>query len=373
MRHLAQLALACLVLTGSIASADSPFRQRPSKVKKHKLKKHRVKVAPPPVVEDDEAEDDEAETTARKSRLDKRTEQRRERIARERDEADDDDGDDAPKARVEKPKRAPIERNAETDEETAADERVGAREDDADVIDEVEMAPMKLSRTSAAKTREWNFAIGPYLWASAVEADVSLGSESVGAGIGFMDITRHARYGVPIQAEARYGRFSVAADFMYGVVDLAGDKDVGPVMVSVSGTASSLLFDADAGVLLYGGDHSVLSVEARAGLRYQRTAINGQVGIDNSPVASPTKVTSSSDGIGGARIALRPFKKLAITGAFDTLMFGDSSKSWSGSGDASYQFGKRVLVSLGWRTLTTASANLTLTMYGPRAAVHFLF
>jgi hypothetical protein len=305
MRHLAQLALACLVLTGSLAEAK-------------KSKKNRV-------------DDDEVK-----------------RAARERAEAE----------------------AAEAEDEAPDDDRVGARADDEDLIDDVDL---KATKKAPAKLREWNFAIGPYLWASAVEADVSLGSESVGAGVDFMDISRHARYGIPLQAEARYGRFSVAADFLYGVVDLAGNREVGPVMVSVDGTASSLLFDGAAGVLLAGGDHSILSVEARAGVRYQRTAVNGQIGLDNSPVASPTKVDAASDAIGGARIALRPFEKLAITGTFDTRMFGDSAQSWSGSGDASYQLGKRIMVSLGWRTLTTQRANLSLTMYGPRAAVHVLF
>lgn len=308
MSHLAQLALACLVLSGSIAEA-----------KKRKPK--------PVTIEMDD-----------------------DYVGRPDDGGGDDNHDDV-----------------------ATPERVGAREE-LDELDQIDEAPVKL-RAKAPELREWTFAIGPYVWASSVQADISLGNsgQSVGTGIDFVDIKRHAKFGIELMSEARYGRFSLTGDFLYGVVAIDGARDVGPVMVAVDGSASSLLFDGVAGYLLAGGDRAVLSIEARGGVRYQRTAVNASIGLDGSHVASPGMNDTAADAIAGARVALRPFHRFAVAGAFDTRVFGMSSQTWSGSVDGSYQFGKRVLVSLGWRTLMTDRSNVSLTMFGPRAAVQLLF
>ena len=41
--------------------------------------------------------------------------------------------------------------------------------------------------------------------------------------------------------------------------------------------------------------------------------------------------------------------------------------------DASMRVTSRVQLSLGWRTLTTDRAQVSIVMHGPRAAIQFLF
>src|SRR6476659_5934877 len=66
--------------------------------------------------------------------------------------------------------------------------------------DQVEAeAPVKL-RTHV---RDWQVAVGPYLWASSVDANVSLGSANVASSVDFLQTTEHAKYGVELLAEAR--------------------------------------------------------------------------------------------------------------------------------------------------------------------------
>ena len=240
-------------------------------------------------------------------------------------------------------------------------------------VDEVDAAPVTLHVRAPKRPRSWNVAIGPYLWASSVDADVSLGSSSVGAGVDFIDIQRHAKYGIELQGEARYRGFSITTDFMYGVVAVGGDRDVGPLMVKVDGTASSMLVDGLAGYTVFGGEHAVFSVEARAGLRYQRTALSGSVVVEDNTVASPSQVDAAGDAIAGTRVFVRPWRRLYAQGAFDTRVLGTSANTWSASADASWQITRRLLLSVGWRTLTTERANVSIKMYGPRAALQLLF
>lgn len=244
---------------------------------------------------------------------------------------------------------------------------VAVVEDDT-VVD----TPVRLHERAAAR-EDWHLAIGPDVWASSVDAKVSLGSQTVSTGIDFIQMEHHARYGVPLLGEMRFGRFSFVGDFMYGVVDINGSKDVGPVMVTLNGTASSLMFDGLAGYRLLGGEQSVLAVEARGGVRYQRTAIAGAVDVGGSPAISQEQIDDGADGLAGARVLVRPASWLSVAGAFDVGVVGSSTSTWSASADASVRIGSRVLLSLGYRTMTMDRGYMSMVMHGPRAALQLLF
>lgn len=353
MRHPARhlVLAACFAFTGAVALA-APARHggRHGEVKKGtqpKQPKHRAKVAPPiePIsVSDEDANDeanDDADATETRStaRIAGRGRQNaRSAYARERDEADDSD-----------------------------------EAGDSDEADEVLAAPVKLHKAGRARANDWHLAIGPYLWASSVDANITLGPASVGSGVDFIQLERHARYGAEVLTEARYGRFSLTGDLMYGVVDVDGGTTVGPLMVSLKGEASSLLVEGAAGYMLVGGDHALLSLEARGGVRYQRTAVAGTVGLGGADVASMDQANSAADAVAGARAFLRPSSRFYLSGSFDLGVFGDSKSTWSASADASVRITSHVLLSLGWRTLTMERANVSIVMHGPRAAVQLVF
>jgi hypothetical protein len=351
MRHHLALVV-CLAFTGSIAHAAPA---RPGKVtKKSKAKpKAKAKVAPPVEDRDDDDDDDTADADADEApRLTKpkRSKHKRARTVQAREEVEDDSDHES-------------ERIATRVEPTADD-------DLAEPVD----APVRVTRTATkARPKQWHVAFGPYLWASAVDANVSVGPASVSAGVDFMDIQRNARYGVPVIAEARYGRFAIYGDLLYGVVGLNGAKEVGPVMVTVGGNVSSLMVDGAAGYTLAGGEQSLLSVEARTGVRYQRTSISGTVDVSGADVSPPTHVDAAADLIAGAHVVLRPSKRFAFSGTIDLGVAGSSTNTWSATTDASVRLGSHVLLSLGWKTLTTERPNVSITMHGPRAAVQLLF
>ena len=249
-------------------------------------------------------------------------------------------------------------------------------DDGIDATDEVEidMPPVRLHRHAAAHhARDWSVAIGPYLWASSVDANVSLGSASVNTGVDFLQTAKHAKYGVELLGDVRYGKVSLSGDFMYGVVGLTGGTSLGPLMVTVNGTASSLLVDGFAGYTLAGDEHSVVSIEARGGVRYQRTDVSAAVDVGDSPVAQPALSDAGRDFLAGARVYVRPASWFYVSGAGDFGVFGTSNRTWSASADASARLGSRVVLSLGWRTLTIESPNVSMVMHGPRAALQLVF
>lgn len=222
--------------------------------------------------------------------------------------------------------------------------------------------------------RGWQVAIGPYLWASSVNANISLGgSVSTGVDIGFIPLVEHARYGAEILGEVRHGRFALYGDLMYGAEAVNGSTSVASVMVTLSGNASSLLVDGAAGYQLIGDDDAVFSLEARAGIRYQRTEVNGQLAIAGFTLQSPDAVDDGSDALVGARAVLRPARWVFFSGVFDAGVFGSSARTWSASADANLRVSSHFLVSAGWRTLTMDRAQVSLAMQGPRAAVQLVF
>jgi len=244
-------------------------------------------------------------------------------------------------------------------------------DDDVAIEDEAEVdAPVKLRKAVAVPpARDWHVAIGPYLWASSVDANVSLGSSTVGAGVDFIQLEHHAQYGAEVLGEVRYDRFSFAGDLMYGVVAVDGGTSVGPVMVTANGSASSLLIDGLGGYQVYGDDHSVLSLEARGGARYQRTAVSGSIGVAGSTVNEDAQALAGVDALAGGHVVVRPLRWLFASSAFDVGVFGASRTTWSASADASVQLGSHLLLSLGYRTLTMQRTHVELVLHGPRAAL----
>ena len=231
---------------------------------------------------------------------------------------------------------------------------------------------VKLRPTPAS--RGWQIAIGPYLWASSVEANVSLGGPvSSGVDVGFIPLERHARYGAEILAEVRHGRFAISGDLMYGSAGVTGSTSIASVMVTLNGNASSLLIDGAASYAVVGDEDAVFSLEARAGIRYQRTEVSGDVSAAGFTLQSPDSVDDGGDAVVGTRAVVRPAHWLFFSGMFDVGVVGASSRTWSASADVNLRVSSHLLVSAGWRTLTLERPNVSLVLQGPRAAVQLVF
>jgi hypothetical protein len=234
-------------------------------------------------------------------------------------------------------------------------------------------APVKIHKSVEPQAKDWHVAIGPYLWASSVDANVSLGPTTVSSGVDFVQLEQHARYGMELVSEARYQRFGLYGDLMYGVVAVDGSRSVGPLMVSLDGEASSVLIDGAAGYTFYGDDHSPISLEGRAGVRYQRTGVSATLGLSGATVAPPEQVSAGADALAGGHVVVRPLAWFFFTGTADIGVVGASSRTWSASADANVQLGARLMLTVGYRTLTMDRTQVELVLHGPRAAIQLTF
>ena len=262
---------------------------------------------------------------------------------------------------------APTEAKQVALETRDAGDSIDPRDTGRDAAQLVHLAPPPVDRG-------WQVAIGPYLWASSVSADVSLGgSVSTGIDIGFIPLERHAKYGAELLAEVRHGRFAVSGDLMYGVAAVNGSTNIASVMMTLTGNASSLLIDGAASYQVIGDEDALFSLEARAGVRYQRTEVSGALDVAGFSLQSPDAVDDGCDGLLGTRAVLRPTRWLALSGLFDYGVVGVSDRTWSASGDASLRVASHVLVTAGYRTLTMERARVSLAMQGPRVAVQLVF
>src|SRR5262249_227165 len=76
---------------------------------------------------------------------------------------------------------------------------------------------------------------------------------------------------------------------------------------------------------------ALFSLEARAGIRYQRTEVNGEVNVGGLVLQTPDSVDDGSDAILGTRAVLRPTHWLWFSGVFDYGVIGASDPTSSPS------------------------------------------
>jgi hypothetical protein len=259
--------------------------------------------------------------------------------------------------------------NARTVALDASDDELDAADDKDAHKDAARLA----KDAPAPRSHGWQLQIGPYLWASAVQARVGFGPLTTGIEIGFLDLVSHTRYGGEAAAELRHGRFAVSADVMYGAEAFTAGTTIASVMTTVTGNASSLMFDAAAGYQVLGDDDSAVSLEARSGIRYQRTTVSGELGVAGITVQTPELVDGGSDLVVGARAVVRPGHSIRLSGMFDVGVAGSSDSTWSAAVDAGLLVSSRVLVTAGWRTLSTERSRVNVQMSGPRVAAQLVF
>jgi hypothetical protein len=160
---------------------------------------------------------------------------------------------------------------------------------------------------------------------------------------------------------------------MYGAAAYTGATDIASVMMTLSGNASSFMLDAAASYQVLGDEDAPISLEARSGVRYQRTVVSGELGIAGITVQTPEIVDGGSDAVVGARAVVRPGHSVLLSGMFDVGVFGVSDSTWSATVDASLRVSSHVLVTAGWRTLTMERSHVNIQMSGPRLAAQLVF
>jgi hypothetical protein len=144
-------------------------------------------------------------------------------------------------------------------------------------------------------------------------------------------------------------------------------------MTSVTGNAGSLMLDSALSYEIIGADTALFSLEARSGVRYQRTSVQGEVGAGGFMLQTPEIVDDGADVLVGARAVLRPTHWLQLAGMFDVGVVGASDSTWSTTLDASLRVSSWISLTAGWRSLTMHRSSVNIELSGPRFAAQFLF
>jgi hypothetical protein len=142
---------------------------------------------------------------------------------------------------------------------------------------------------------------------------------------------------------------------------------------SMTGNAGTLLLDSAVSYELIGPDAALFSLEARSGVRYQRTTVRGELGVAGFTLQTPELVDDGADVVLGARAVLRPTHWSLLAGAFDIGVAGASDSTWSTTLDASLRVSSRVSLTAGWRSLTVHRSSVNIQLSGPRVALQLLF
>ncbi len=74
-------------------------------------------------------------------------------------------------------------------------------------------------------SEDWQFQIAPYVWALAVDGDVTVKGQKSDVSLSFKDIVEELNYGVMLQGEARKGRVGAIVNVLYA--NLGDETDVG--------------------------------------------------------------------------------------------------------------------------------------------------
>jgi hypothetical protein len=196
---------------------------------------------------------------------------------------------------------------------------------------------------------EWVFTVAPYVWAAGLSGDVAqFGLPEVDVDVTFSDILEHFDIGLMGAAEARNGRFSLAADLLW--VKLSDDKATphGIIAEDVDVTAKTLMLTGAGAYSLIFEESGNLDILAGARLWSVKTELNFNGGLldgvsadDNSTWVDPVVGLKGRFNIGS---------DFYLTGWGIIGGFGVSSEfMWDAMGALGYQFTDSFSMLAGYR------------------------
>lgn len=202
---------------------------------------------------------------------------------------------------------------------------------------------------AAASLPGWAFTFAPYFWMAGMTGDVaSFGSPPIHVDATFTDILGDLDFAGMAVAEARYDRFSLAADLFF--IKLSTDKatPIGVVANQVQLGARTFEFTALAGYALV--DTPTAQLDIVAGARVW--SVEETLSFSGGALGGLWLQTSKSwvDALGGLRGRASLTPKVYLTGwAF--AGGGGADLDWDVFGGIGYEFNDRISGVLGYRAV----------------------
>jgi hypothetical protein len=227
---------------------------------------------------------------------------------------------------------------------------------------------------------EWSFTIAPYIWLAGVEGDVAaFGSPEVGIDLSISEVLESFDIGFMGAAEARKGRFSLAADLLWVKLSASENTPLQVLADSVEIAAETLMLTGVGSYSLIFGETGNLDVMAGARLWSidEELSFSGQVSQPLSGASFNDEATWVDPVVGlKGRANLSPH--LYATGWAMIGGFGiGSDMMWDVMGGIGYEFTETTSVVAGYRALSVDYSNdgfvLDVGQQGPIFGAVFRF
>jgi hypothetical protein len=239
---------------------------------------------------------------------------------------------------------------------------------------------------SSANAAEWQWALVPYVWGTAIGADVYVNDDPIiGADIGFDDILDKTDFAAQLHFEGQRGKAGFFMDVTYlnlGSSQTTSARPPLPGGTQVGSDLRTTLFEAAGFYRLSGDTHGL-------DLLFGARVIDLDLTVDFAlppPLTGTRRIATSetlTDGFAGLRYSTPFAERWMFTGRAD-VGAGDSDLSWSASAYLGYAVGKqrRNLILFGYRHLALEFKGTTgggqrvetdMTMSGPAAGFAFRF
>jgi hypothetical protein len=190
-------------------------------------------------------------------------------------------------------------------------------------------------------SEKWQFQVTPYLWALALDGDVTVKGVKSSPSVSFSDILQNLDYALMVEGEARKGRIGVYANMIYA--DLTADDKVSGVRIR----ADAQTVWAGAGAFYRLGPWALppeaglsgpkVVVDPYAGARF--TYLDSKLEIRNGGPQGDAN-ESWVDPVVGLRTIWQLSPKWSVTALGDIGGFGVGSDfSWQAAGLVGYRFG----------------------------------
>lgn len=223
-----------------------------------------------------------------------------------------------------------------------------------------------MAKDAAGSSDDWQFEIAPFLWATYLRYDASVGPIGASGDVDFTDLASILDMGFSLHAEARKNRFGAFLEGSY-ILSSADDRaNVGPVPVlGIKAEAELALTQITLGGMYRLGEPG-RTLDLMAGVRYTQLDADMSIG----PFLNPSFTKEFLDPMVAARLRWDYAEKWRLALRGEAGGFGvDTELTWGLQGTIGYRLRENVVLEVGYRyfdmELEKGPLHLEQQVHGP--------
>ncbi len=211
------------------------------------------------------------------------------------------------------------------------------------------ISPLLQKDSGDAAADTWRVSVSPYVWASGIKGKVGqFGQPPAKLNSSFSDIVSETDLAFMGAAEARYQRFSLVADVMYGQLSGGGSTQYGVLSRKVDISSKTFTGFLGAGYSVLESDRGHLDVIGGGRLWHASTTISLKGGVLGGTRRSDS--ATWIDAVAGVRGQYALNDHWYLTG-WGVIGAGQARLDWDATAAIGYQFKSNLSAVLGYRAL----------------------